>query len=232
MTRPTMDTLARWRPFVVVMAASGPDVWRLGNYNEFRVGEPPDVLEAWSLEAVTRNLVYNAAVWHYRSKEPRRPRVTADEVRAWIRQSRSLARRVPFKGVQDELERLANFMDATVAIPDRFLVKVPASMDSVSDANMRASCNLWALEQFRLTLEPLLGDSVSPRNWWTQVFAWLPNSVPTPNFITDTREAVKRVNRFAGNLRPGMASAAMARVLLEVMRAGHFGPDGQLRNAT
>ena len=190
------------------------------------------VAQTWPLDTVLKSLVMAAAHWYLRATtEKRPPRTTMDEMRQWINSTRSLAARLPYGGpIRQQLHVTATALERTIDWPAQYLVRVPGNVEIKKDADLRASLNVWALDQILRAVnetEPRYASMrqpgaeylhVAPTAFWGAIFGCLEAAgLPYPPF-GDYKEAQKRVSRLKTNIKDGQDRALMAAILSEHTR--------------
>jgi hypothetical protein len=244
MSEPTQA--GRWPPYLLHPSAGEqgrPDaeIVQIGNWDAAMAGGTVDVVQTWPIDAVLKSLVVAAAHWYLRAtSEKRRPQTTLGEMRQWITGTRSLADRLPYGGsLAEQLDRAATALERTIDWPAQYLVKVPASVETKADADLRASLNVWAMNRIVRALnetEPAYADlrlggaeylQVAPTAFWPAMFECLGKAdLPEPPFA-DYKEAHKRVIRLQANVRDGQDRALMAAILYEHTRQIDASPSGE-----
>lgn len=195
-------------------------------------GEPAEAEFFWPLSIVLTACVLVAFEWHKGAQAPPH-RVTLDELRAWIAQTRSLAQRAPYGAeILQRMEDAANGLERVLDYPQRFCSRPPNSVSTQADYEFRCSLMLWATDRLIREASELERAHAQERHarrrtgktqWlryrptqlWEKAHSMWKDEGDPPSW-TSYPKAQTRIRRFAAQIRPGMEDALMREVLYDI----------------
>jgi hypothetical protein len=227
----------RWLPYMLVPSEpeSGrprPEIWRYRRAADGSDWRPEDVEARWSIDAAFHNLATMAFQWHTWANLPAssRSRVASlDDITAWITLTKSVAGRLPFSDLANEMRHLAGRAERLLHVSTHLFDRVPSTLGTQRDANFRCSVFLWAIDELARAVNETEGEwarllgvqraSLTTTKLWETLFA---NTTPAPSFA-DYKEAKKRIDRL--QVKADRRAEVMRAVLHLALNEGPTGPD-------